>query len=155
MKFTQAMCHVLGEWVVKVAQLSPTLCDPMDCSPPDSPVLWILQARVLEWVAMPFSRGSSQPRDRVWVSCSFCTESRSLPLSHWGTLTPLEQEKKKTLYPLEEAGPCHPSNKATEHRAELSGNSASMLCEDLNGKEIQMSGYMHVYSWSTLLSSRN
>ena len=69
MKFTQAMCHVLGEWVVKVAQLSPTLCDPMDCSPPGSSVHGILQARVLEWVAMPFSRGSSQLRDRTQVSC--------------------------------------------------------------------------------------
>ena len=36
-----------------------TLCDPMDCSPPGSSVHGILQARILEWVAMPFSRGSS------------------------------------------------------------------------------------------------
>ena len=43
---------------VKVAQLCPTLCDPMDCI-----VHGILQARILEWVAVPFSRGSSQPRD--------------------------------------------------------------------------------------------
>ena len=40
-----------------------TLCDPMDCSPPGSSVHGILQARILEWVAMPFSRESSQPRD--------------------------------------------------------------------------------------------
>ena len=46
-----------------VAQLCPTLCDPMDCSPPGSSVHGILQARILEWVAIPFSRGSSQPRD--------------------------------------------------------------------------------------------
>ena len=43
---------------VKVAQLCPTLCDPMDYT-----VHEILQARILEWVALPFSRGSSQPRD--------------------------------------------------------------------------------------------
>ena len=42
-----------------VAQLCPTLCDPMDCSLPDSSVHGILQARILEWVAIPFSRGSS------------------------------------------------------------------------------------------------
>ena len=40
-----------------------TLCDPMDYSPPGSSVHGILQARILVWVAMPFSRGSSQPRD--------------------------------------------------------------------------------------------
>ena len=48
---------------VKVAQSCPTLCDPMDCI-----VHGILQARILEWVAFPFSRGSSQPRDRTQVS---------------------------------------------------------------------------------------
>ena len=40
-----------------------TVSDHMDCSPPDFSVLGILQARTLEWVAMPSSRGSSQPRD--------------------------------------------------------------------------------------------
>ena len=45
-----------------------TLWNPMDCSPPDSSVHGILQARILEWVAMPFSRGSSQSRDQTWVS---------------------------------------------------------------------------------------
>ena len=44
---------------VLVAQSCPTLCDPMDCSPPGSSVLGIPQARILEWVAIPFSRGSS------------------------------------------------------------------------------------------------
>ena len=48
---------------VKVAQLCLTLCDPMDCI-----VHGILQARILEWVAFPFSRGSSQPRDWTLVS---------------------------------------------------------------------------------------
>ena len=45
-----------------------TLCDPMDCSPPGSSVHGILQARILEWVAIPFSRKSSQPRDKTCVS---------------------------------------------------------------------------------------
>ena len=52
-----------------VTQLCLTLWDPVDCSPPGSSVHWILQARILEWVAMPSSRGSSQPRDQTWVSC--------------------------------------------------------------------------------------
>ena len=46
-----------------------TPCDPMDCSPPGSSVHGILQTRILEWVAMPSSRGSSQPRDWTQVSC--------------------------------------------------------------------------------------
>ena len=49
---------------VKVAQSHLTLCDPLDYT-----VHGILQARLLEWVAFPFSRGSSQPRDRSKVSC--------------------------------------------------------------------------------------
>ena len=48
---------------VKVAQLCPTLCDPMDYT-----VHRILQARILEWVAFPFSRGFSQPRGQTQVS---------------------------------------------------------------------------------------
>ena len=47
----------------------PTFCDPMDCSLPGSTVHGIFQARVLEWVAISFSRGSSRPRDRTQVSC--------------------------------------------------------------------------------------
>ena len=44
-------------------QSCPTLCDPMDCSPPGSSVHDVIQSRILEWVAMSFSRGSSQQRD--------------------------------------------------------------------------------------------
>ena len=53
---------------VIVAQLCLTVCDPMDCSPPGSSVCGILQAKTLEWVAIPFSRGSSWPRDWTWFS---------------------------------------------------------------------------------------
>ena len=52
-----------------VIQLYLTLCDPIDCSPPGSSVHGILQTRILEWVAILFSRGSSQPRDQTHVSC--------------------------------------------------------------------------------------
>ena len=45
------------------------LCNPMDCSPPGSFVHGISQARILEWVAISFSRGSSRPRDQTQVSC--------------------------------------------------------------------------------------
>ena len=50
------------------AHLCLTLCDPVDCSPPCSSVHRIFQARVLEWVAISFSRGSSRPRDQTQVS---------------------------------------------------------------------------------------
>ena len=53
-----------------VAQSCLTLCDPMDCSPPGFSVHGILQAGILEWRAIPFSRGFSQPRDQTWVSHS-------------------------------------------------------------------------------------
>ena len=53
----------------EAAQSCPTLCNPMDCSLPGSSVPGILQAGILGWVAISFSRRSSQPRDRTWVSC--------------------------------------------------------------------------------------
>ena len=59
---TASMPHYKHPWCL-VAQLFLTLCDPMNYSPPGSSVHEILQARILEWVAMPSSKGSSQPRD--------------------------------------------------------------------------------------------
>ena len=63
---------------VKVTQSCLTLCDPMD-----NTVHEILQARILEWLAVPFSRGSSRPRDRTWVSYTadgfFMTEQPGKP----------------------------------------------------------------------------
>ena len=52
-----------------VAKLCLSLCNPTDCSLLGSSVHGISQARILVWVAISFSRGSSQPRDRMWVSC--------------------------------------------------------------------------------------
>ena len=56
----------------------PTQCDLADCSPTGSFALGILQARILEWVAMPSSRGSSRPRDQIHIPC---LTADSLPLS--------------------------------------------------------------------------
>ena len=55
---------------VLVTQLCLTLCNPMDCSPPGSSVHEVLQTRILEWVAIPFSRGFSWPRDWTHGSCT-------------------------------------------------------------------------------------
>ena len=80
-----------------VPQSYPTLCDPMDCSPPGSSVHEILQARILAWVAIPFSRGSSRPRDWTQVSCiagrffTVCAIGKPLKhllyaYGHWGQI---------------------------------------------------------------------
>ena len=55
-------------------QSCPTPCDPIDCSPTGSSVHWILQARILELIAMPSSRGSSRPKDGTRVSYVSCTD---------------------------------------------------------------------------------
>ena len=74
--------------VCEVTQSCLTLCNPMGCSPPGSSVHGILQARILEWVTIFFSRGSSQPRDQTQVSCIagrhfilWATREVSLPLT--------------------------------------------------------------------------
>ena len=67
---------------VKEAQSYQTLCDPMDCSLPGSSVHGIPQARMLEWVAIPFSRGSSRPS--IVPACA-TSQVDSLPLSHLGS----------------------------------------------------------------------
>ena len=67
-----------------VTKLCLTLCDPMDCSLPGSSVHGIFQARILEWLAISFSRGSSWPRDRTHISCItgrfFITEPPGKPI---------------------------------------------------------------------------
>ena len=65
------------------AQLCLTLCDPKDCSPPGSSVSGISQARILEWVAISFSKGSPWPRDWTQVSCGSYIGRRIL--YHWAT----------------------------------------------------------------------
>ena len=70
--------HSIPIWnlVCLVTQSCPTLWDPLDCSPPGASVHGILHARILEWVAISFSRGSSWPRDWTQVSyiaSGFCT----------------------------------------------------------------------------------
>ena len=65
----QPLCNFLFLWGEgEVAQLCPTLCNPTDCSLPGSSIHGIFQARVLKWVSISFSRGSSQPRDRTQIS---------------------------------------------------------------------------------------
>ena len=67
--------------VCSVPQSFPNLCDPMDCSPPGPSVHGILQARILEWVAVPSSKRSSWPRDQTHVSDISCIDRQIL--CHW------------------------------------------------------------------------
>ena len=62
----------------KSLKLCPSLCDPMECGPPGSSVHEILQAKILEWVAMPSFRGSAWPRNGTTISYLSCTGSRAL-----------------------------------------------------------------------------
>ena len=67
--------HILTCMCAQPLQPCPALCDPLDCSPPGSSVHGILQARTLEWVATPSSRGASQPRDQTRMFCISCIAS--------------------------------------------------------------------------------
>ena len=71
-RFCQQLLRLVAfihNWKVLDTQWCPTLCDPMDWGPPGFSACEILQARILEWVAIPFSRGSSQPGDWTQVFC--------------------------------------------------------------------------------------
>ena len=78
MHFRTNLTNVLS---AKLLQSCPTFCDPMDCSPPGSSVHGILKARILEWVAISFSRGSSDPGIEPR---SPALQANSLPTELWG-----------------------------------------------------------------------
>ena len=80
---------------IEVAQWCLILCDPMDCSLPGSSLHGILQARVLEWVTVSFSTGSSRPRDRTRVSCIV---DRCLTI--WATRGALNNKQNKNTNPI-------------------------------------------------------
>ena len=80
------------KWTHVCAQSCPTLCDLMNHSPPGSSLHGIFQIRILEWVAICSSRGSSPPRDQTCVSCI----SR-WNLYHWATVEALEERDPHTL----------------------------------------------------------
>ena len=84
---------------VLVTQSCPTLCNLMDCSPPGSSVHRILQARILAWLAFPFSRGSSPPRDWTLAFCISCIGRGILYLlSHWGFPVLLQPYSNSDLF---------------------------------------------------------
>ena len=84
-----------GKPKVKITQLCPTLCDPMDCSLPGSFVHEILQAGILEWVAIPFCRESSQPRQSI--PGLLCCGRILYHLNHQGSMF-MGRELEKMLF---------------------------------------------------------
>ena len=93
------MSHFQPPWgpTSRIAQSCPTLCDPLDCSPLVSSVRRIFQARILEWLAISYSRRSYQPRDPTWISCVSCIAGRFFicwAIRAWG---PASDQKPGTL----------------------------------------------------------
>ena len=78
------------------AQSCPTICDPMNCGPPGSSLHGISQARILEWVTLPFSRGLLQPRD--WTSVSWVSCNGRQILYHWTTVSGLGKNICNYIY---------------------------------------------------------
>ena len=107
------ICVCVYKWVMIVAQSCLILCNPMDCSLPGSSVHGILQARLLEWVAISFSRGSSQPRDAtLQESLYHLSQQGSLLLRDISSSVGKEPACQVREDPLEEGMATHSSNLA-------------------------------------------
>ena len=96
-------CVCVCVCVCVCTQRCPTPCDPMDCSPPGSSVPGILQARILEWVAISFSRGSSRPRVWTLISGLSCIVRQILvppgkPAGDWNTCNRLTSPQKWSVW---------------------------------------------------------
>ena len=123
---------------MEVAQSCLTLWDPLDCSPSGSSVHAVLQARILEWLAIPFSLGSSRPRSPTLQADSLPSEPQgkpmntgvsSLSLLH-GILPSQESNQgllqcRQILYPLSYQGRSH----LTERRAQTEASHCQGSCE--------------------------
>ena len=111
---------------VLVTQSCLTLCDLTYCSLPDSSFHGILWARILEWIAVPFSRGSSWPRDWAWISCIACgffiiQATREVPktiLANQKTASWRSWKVTESLLSLPQPTPPHPT-KFNSHKFTL------------------------------------
>ena len=104
----------------KSLQSCPTLCNPMDCSLPGSSAHGILQAKILEWVAMPSSRGSSLPRNQTHVSSGPCNAGRFFTTEPPGKplIDPIQNKKfftKSRTAALSNPFPSHCDNHQISH----------------------------------------
>ena len=103
-------------------QSCPALYDPMDCSPPASSVQGIFQARIMEWVAISYLRGSSWPRDQTCVSCGSCIVGGFF--THWAIRKPQD----KLLLPELETG---------------EGQGGLVCCSPWGHRELDMTGQLN------------
>ena len=94
-------------------QLCLTLCDPMNYSPPVSSVHGVFQARILEWVTISSSKGSSRSRDQTSVSCVSCIAGRSLTIEPSGK--PYVTIRSDQIRSVAQSCPtlCDPMNRST------------------------------------------
>ena len=120
-----------------LAQSWPTLYNIMDYSLPGSSVHGIFQIRILEWVSISFSRGSSQLRDRTHVSCI----GRGI-LYHWATWEPCEQSWK--MLNLKERWALNRCGKSDVKKVTSSGKNISIDSE----KPIIASVLLRLFSWN-------
>ena len=142
-----------SQFVAVVAQSCPTLCDPMDYSPPGSSVHGILQARILERVAIPFSRGSSWPRDQTQVSCIqnrfftiWATRKRSQLEEGNGTNQKVRDKRPNPLRYIVSFSPCKPSGWIWTYIFVTQGNGAPgvKVSWDLNPVVADPKAFFHL-----------
>ena len=125
-----------------VTKLYPNIFNTTDSSPPGSSVHGILQARILEWVAIPFSRGSSQPRNQIYISCLASRFFITEPLGKIPTM-----EYYSTIKRMKS---CHLQQQGCIWRLSFKGN----LCDYLSHRERQTS-YDMAYKWNLKKRDRN
>ena len=132
---------------VKVTQSGPTLCDPKDYI-----VHGILQARILEWVAFPFSRGSSQPRDRIQVS-----RIAGRFFTSWATGKP-KNTGVASLSLLQEIVLIQESNQGLLHCRQIVyqlSYKGSPLTKISQTKKVHMVGYTVLFHYCKILKNAN
>ena len=126
------------------AQSCLTLCDPMDCSPPGSSVHGIFQVRKLEWVAIPYSKGSSSPRDSTCISC---TGRQTLyRCSIWSSSINIIREKRCCCLPKIADSFSRFRNKACEHSGGRGITDCTSLWSCLFNHEVAL-----VRNWHSLI----
>ena len=139
---------------VLVSQSCPILWDPMDCNSSGSSVHSILQGSILEWVSIPFSRGSSWPRDQTWVSCTtsrfftiWVTRDRSILLGVlFGQEVPWENEERGVKIVLKV--------KSESEVAQSCPTLCDPMCYSLSGSSVHGIFQARMLKWIAISFSR-
>ena len=129
-----------------VAQSCPTLCNPTDYSTPGSSVYWIFQGRILKWVAISFSRGSSQPRDQTWGSC---IAGRFFSIITWSINKELAERLQEEYMPFDSTKSNHEQSTLVDFSTHLLRNSPEPQKQTSIKSSLAISA-IHVESHKTL-----